>query len=580
MNRKIFIYSLLFFLFAFYIRFAPENLSKFYFQADSTFYLRALNQFKKYKTLKIEDSLFVRKKKRTFEKIAPPLLIYSAYLFEKLPYINLLNDKEAISTFNSLWGAFVSLLFFLLLFYISKNINMSLIFAIFFSVSTPFLIKSCYLLFRGETPSISFFVLLVLLLYKIIEKDRIVFTYKIFFPTLFLLGMGFWRLFPLLVFPFIFGIIVERHITQKVSIYTLHTIFFLTLLGLNLSLIYGYYRINITIIFIYNIVLFTFIIYQLISEKLKRNRKILKIYLYFPVLIFILLIVIRFYRYYTIKTITNSLNIYERGVEELLPVTKIHLSFYLLTFIGILLIAFLTNIKNEIKNIKIHIFFIPYFIFLLSAISFKRVEPYAMFFMTIILFLFYLKLKNKKIKKILISFTLIFSILLTYNSINKISPYPDQNLPEVFNYIRNNIANNVPIVSIWGYGYEIEYYTNHPAITDGYLEDKITRERIIKFSNVLFSGKELELISFLKRFKSKYLLLNKTDYNYVFYSKGNVKYKYIKEEKKGKKKAVIIKKKGMDINILKLLFLRKKLKFFKPLFEKGNYVIIELKSFH
>ena len=577
MNKKTVFLFVIFFIFTFYLRFLPEKTNKFYFCADSTFYLRALNQFKKHKTLSIKDNLFVKKEKRTFAKIAPPLLIYSAYIFEKIPYINRLKEKRAISTFNALWGTLVSFLFLLLLFYITENLYLSLLLSTFFTFFTPFYLKSDYILFRGEAPSIFFFIATVFILYKALEKDKITTKFKISYLILFLLGMGFWRLFPLLLFPVLFGIIVEKQISKNISINTLHTIFFITLLGTNFSLFYEFYRLNLPLIFLYNIIIFAFIIYQLISDKIK-NKGLLNFYLYFPILLLISMVILRFYRFYHIKGISTSLELYEKGVSELLPADFLYIIFYLIIFTLILIFSYSKNIKCEIKKKHMHLFLVPYSIFLLAGISFKRVEPYPIMFLVIIVSIFIIKIKNLTLKRAIIAFVILITIFFTYQSFKIASLYPDQNQLIAYNYIKENIDKKMPIIALWGNGYEIEYYTKHPAIMDGYLEDKITRERILKFFEVLNSKNELELVAFLKRFNSKYIFLNKYYIKHILSTKGSWK-DYIKANSKNKKLIIVVKKKGNNINIIKLLFLHNRLKFFKPLFFKGNYGILMLKKF-
>ncbi len=575
-NKKLFFTAILIFAFSLTTRFLPIDFNHFYFQTDSTFYLRTLQNLKKNGSISFKDNLFVKKEKRDSAKIAPPLLIYSAYLFEKLLPLNNIEEKKKIAILNILWGALLTTIFFLLLFFLNGNFLYSVLFTLFFSLFPPFFIRSSHLFFRGEIPSVVFLLAILFLLKKIQVSEKIATRDKIFFLISFVVGMGFWRLFPLLTFPLLLGITIESTYFKTISHKKVHTLFLLIFVGINVSLFFKYYKLNFFHILFLNLLLISIFFHYTISEKIK-NKSLLKFILYIPAISLLFLIAIRFYRYFFTGGINNFLEIYERGVKELLPLKGFYLLISIFIFILIFLHAFMEkNLREEIKKLQIHTYLVPTFFFFFSGVAFKRTIPYFILFASIVASILLPKLKHKKIKIFMTSLYLTFTVLFFLQSISTINRKMDLNRILAYEYIKKNIPPKTPIIAMWGLGYELEYYTNHPVIADGFLEDKTTQRRILNYYTILNSKKELELVALLKKYKTKYIFVNKEDIVHILSTKYKIR-ELISTEKLKNKRRIIIKKKGRKINVIKLYFLNRELKYFRPLFSIGNYGIFILK---
>jgi hypothetical protein len=78
---------------------------------------------------------------------------------------------------------------------------------------------------------------------------------------------------------------------------------------------------------------------------------------------------------------------------------------------------------------------------------------------------------------------------------------------ESLKWIDKNVPKKSAILTNWADGYIVQLYATRPTVTDGLLEDRENRKRIIETAEALYSFDQKELYLLCKRLGARYILM-------------------------------------------------------------------------
>lgn len=155
---------------------------------------------------------------------------------------------------------------------------------------------------------------------------------------------------------------------------------------------------------------------------------------------------------------------------------------------------------------------------------------------------------------------------------------PDFDQVAAYTWLKKNATLQANVVSNWSHGYEIQTLAGLRTVTDGYLEDPQNRGRILELLRALLSTDEADLVSFMKKQKGGYLILDRV---YLLPVCRRLKLPWrewfeIQQQEEFTK--LTLKPAGERNNYLKCLFDPNSLKAFRVAFRSGNYIVLRRES--
>lgn len=113
---------------------------------------------------------------------------------------------------------------------------------------------------------------------------------------------------------------------------------------------------------------------------------------------------------------------------------------------------------------------------------------------------------------------------------------------------------------------------------DGYLEDPLNRTRILELWRVLLSSDESDLIQYLAKYDTRYLLLDRI-YFLPTCRRLNLPWQdWLEIQANERYTKLSLKPAGVRNNYLKCLFAPGNLKKLRVVFNSGNYVVLQRDS--
>jgi len=150
------------------------------------------------------------------------------------------------------------------------------------------------------------------------------------------------------------------------------------------------------------------------------------------------------------------------------------------------------------------------------------------------------------------------------------------NRRETYDWLRGNLPAHGAIAASWSLGFELQTYTGRPTLTDGFLESRLNRERLLAFYRALYGEDEEQLAAYCRRHGARWLVLDRSHLLPVARTLELPWREWVDvAEGPDRTLQVTIRPAGLRLVYVRLLG-GQPTRCFRPVYDAGNYLVMEL----
>jgi len=152
----------------------------------------------------------------------------------------------------------------------------------------------------------------------------------------------------------------------------------------------------------------------------------------------------------------------------------------------------------------------------------------------------------------------------------------EMNRRETYAWLRENLPVHGAIAASWSLGFELQTYAGRPTLTDGFLESRLNRARLLAFYRALYGEDEERLAAYCRRHGARWLVLDRSHLLPVARTLELPWRDWVDvSEGPDQTLQVSIRPAGLRLVHVRLLG-GQPTRCFRPVYDAGNYLVLEL----
>jgi len=152
----------------------------------------------------------------------------------------------------------------------------------------------------------------------------------------------------------------------------------------------------------------------------------------------------------------------------------------------------------------------------------------------------------------------------------------EMNRRETYAWLRENLPGHGAIAASWSMGFELQTYAGRPTLTDGFLENRLNRDRLLAFYRALYGEDEGRLAAFCRRHGAHWLVLDRS-YLLPVARRLELPWREWVDVAEGPDQTLQVTVRPVGLRIVHVRLLGgQPTRHFRPVYDAGNYLVLEI----